>query len=588
MIELSEKKKQIIKKDGHLLIIGGPGSGKTFISILKASYIVKNCITTTQKVLFLSFARPTVSRVIQAIQENVNVTEEISKSILVDTYHSFFWKVIKTHGYLLGLPRKLSILTPSMEAVMLSAIRGLDSSQEEIKILINTERLRLAFEQGLICFDLFAHFAGKILLGSDKISKTLSGVFPVVILDEFQDTNFDQWRFVCQLGTRSKMIALADPKQRIYDFLGASQERIDDFIRVFAPSEFDISDENYRNNETEISIFGDDLLSGNFKAKYKGIILRGYRSNKQQAHSYLKYEVLNAIRRIKSLDNKKWSLAILTPTKRMMRRVSEFLLSESKSLPPIYNNAMIDIEGVVLSAEIIAFLLQPQESQKDLIGFISMVKNFFLGRGSDKPRKSDINEAVRINKALEKLPKLSQKSLLVSMIEAYNICKSIKKNGNPDDDWLAVRKTLELGNCIRLKQVAEEAKNVRLLDKGSQLRDSLSKDWRENGFYKNALKIVRQAFIREHFSNASRPETGVIVMNMHKAKGKQFDEVIIFEGWPHRQKGIIVSNPDRIIPGNKTENIGISEKYNFRVSVTRARFQTTIMTPEDDPCILFQ
>ncbi len=588
MIELSENKKQIIQKDGHLIIIGGPGSGKTFVSILKASHIANNYLTTTQKVLFLSFARPTVSRVIQAIEENIQFTTEIKNSILVDTYHSFFWKVIKAHGYLVGLPRKLSILSPPSEAVILSAIRSSDKSAEEIKAIVNNERFRLATEEGRVCFDLFAHFAGNILHGSDKIRRIISGVFPVIILDEFQDTNSDQWRLVIQLGLYSKLIALADPKQRIYDFLGASQERIDNFKQTFTPSEFDISDENYRNKDTEITIFGDDLISGNFKANYKGIVLKAYPPNKNQAYSYLKYEVLNSIKRLKSLDKKNWSVAILTPTKKMMRQVSDALLSDSKSLPSIHNHAMIDVEGVVLSAEIIAFLLQPNESEEDTIEFILMIKNFFLGRGGDKPTKLDIYEAERIGKALEKLnKKIPKNSILLPMINRYTICKSLIKTGNPDKDWLAVRSLLEQGTCKRLKQVAEEAKNIKLLDRGTQLRDSLSRDWRENGLYNNALKIVRQAFIREHFSTTVKPETGVIVMNMHKAKGKQFDEVIIFEGWPHKQNGVIVSNPDRIILGNKIENAGISAKYNFRVSATRAKLQTTIMTPEDDPCILF-
>jgi DNA helicase-2/ATP-dependent DNA helicase PcrA len=89
---------------GHLLVSGGPGSGKTTVSILKAAKLARESLPPEARVLFLSFARATVSRVLEAIDEERQISPAEKKWIEVDTYHSFFWRILKAHGYLIGLP----------------------------------------------------------------------------------------------------------------------------------------------------------------------------------------------------------------------------------------------------------------------------------------------------------------------------------------------------------------------------------------------------------------------------------------------------------------------------------------------------
>ena len=67
-MQLTEKQLEIMDAEGPLLVTGGPGSGKTSVSILKAAHIAESDLRPGQKVLFLSFARATVSRVVEAIE----------------------------------------------------------------------------------------------------------------------------------------------------------------------------------------------------------------------------------------------------------------------------------------------------------------------------------------------------------------------------------------------------------------------------------------------------------------------------------------------------------------------------------------
>jgi DNA helicase-2/ATP-dependent DNA helicase PcrA len=601
MVDLTEAQKAVVEAGGHQLVTGGPGSGKTTVSILKAAKIAQQGLRLGQHILFLSFARATVSRVLEAIEEENEIARKEKQRIEVDTYHSFFWRILKTHGYLVGFPRRMTILTPPNEAIALSAVRGgykkasklTPEEKAEKRLREEAERIRLAKEEGKICFDLFADRVAALLHGSHRVRSLISTMYPFIILDEFQDTSADQWRVVQALGRDSILIALADPEQRIFDFIGADPERLNHFKAAFNPAVHDLAGDNHRSKGTEIALFGNDILAGKFRQNaYQGITFKSFESNPNQASATLVLQVRQARKRLIDSGKRNWSLAILVPTKRMTRFVSDALREPFGALPAIVHTAAVDMEGPILAAEIVAFLLQQAGDPGCLDEFVELLCKYFHGRGGSAPTKGDMEEAAIYRAALAKWngclaagKPTPGNSVLKATATVYKGTATLALTGDPDRDWVAVRSVLENGKCPRLNEVAKEVRNVRLLERGTQLRQALAQDWRDFNGYRNSLAITRQAFVQEHFATAHKPESGVVVMNMHKAKGKQFDEVIIFEGWPKRIKRKIF-NSDRIVPGNIRDRAITQARQNFRVSVTRAKVRTTILTPKDDPCIL--
>ena len=601
MFELTNMQKAILAATGHLLVTGGPGSGKTTVAILKAASIAEAELRPAQSILFLSFARATVARITEAIEEEKALSRDAKRRIDVDTYHAFFWRILKTHGYLIGLPRRLEIVTPPNEAIALSAIRREYEPENKLTEALKrekrereaAERTRLA-QEGRVSFGLFAHYVGRLLNASTKVRRLMVDAFPFVILDEFQDTTPDQWHVVKALGVGGTLIALADPEQRIFEFAGAEAKRLQQYRDTFHPAEFGLKADNHRSKGTEIALFGNDILTGKFtRQEYAGIHFGGFESNPNQAFAFIHGCTLQARARLIKSGKRDWTLAVLVPTKKLTRLVSDTFRSPLNGMPPIAHSAAIDMEGAILAAEFLAFLLQQVSGAEGHKRAVELMSAFFRGRDGEALTKGNAKEADDISNAHDRCAvkliagqRLPTNSIFHAIRETIDAALAAALTGDPYTDWLALWRVLQKSACPRLRKIAEELRNVRLLDRGTQLRQALAADWRANGAYPNALSITREAFVHEHFATAGRPERGVTVMNMHKAKGKQFDEVIIFEGWPRFQGRKIVANLDRIVRNNQRSADMGQARQNFRVSVTRAKSRTTILTPRGDRCVL--
>jgi DNA helicase-2/ATP-dependent DNA helicase PcrA len=567
-IVLTAKHQQLLETNGYILVLGGPGCGKTSIALLKSDYeIQRKRLKQHQRILFLSFARATIARVAQQCGKLKLCTD---RSLLeINTYHGFAWNLLRSHGYLLN-SRTIRLLPPPEAAAKLSTI------DRESQLI---EKRRLFYEEGLLHFDLFA-IATELLSRTQRLLSVISDAYPLIILDEFQDTNSDEWEMIQALGKASVLIALADADQRIYEFRGADPKRIGEFISGYSPTQFDFGDENNRSNGTDIVLFGNDLLTGANKTKtYNDVAVVPYGFyNGRSAHFAFKTNLIRGIRRQHN-GNRSWSIAVLVPTKRLMLVISDYLSSETDGLPAIPHDVALDAEAPALAAVLIAGLLEGGSSEGEIVQrlILDLCAHMRGRRGNVPPNQNDLELASALSGfVLSGTIRGRKRQQLVS--EARRITAercATQMSGDPSEDWLSIRKLLSSSEAKAIQTVADDAKYLRLLHKRATLRGRLSELWRATGCYAGAVAAVRDALLKEHFSTSTTEWRGVNVMTMHKSKGKEFDEVFIYE----------TNHQGRIVRANASDNEVAQARLALRVAVTRAVSRTTILSPKNDMCV---
>ncbi len=568
-IEQCEKRLRLLNCDQHALVLGGAGSGKTTLALLKAQKIIQSTLLTHQSVLFHSFSRSAITRLMEA---SIGVIDrESRKSLSIQTLHSFFWGVIQSHAYLLGLPRKLRILLPYDERCLSNGLKETDLLWKEWL----SSREMLCRKEGRVAFDLFAPLAVELLGKSEQLRQLLSQRHPWIIVDEAQDTNPISWRAIELLSSRSTIICLADLEQQIFDHLpGIGPERVEAIRKTLLPFELDLGSENNRSPTTEIALFANSIRAAKPSGPYNGVSSLGFNWKKPYDSRTIRMAIGVINRRIKTATGQ-WpkSIAILLPSGTSTARLSAAMSSWDR---PIKHKLLFDEVEVMLAARFAAFLLEPKCIDRlhvDLHHALTLLAQLKRARG--------LKEAERYlewsKKAIQGKP-INAKAV-VSCKHVLETLTSTKLTGDPISDWNSVKRLLRETNEPTLQEVARHLEMVIAFNRGKRIAADLSISWQVHGQYSNARQTLESALARDQLIGGEDDKVKIQIMTIHKSKGKQFDGVILIR--EARPNGRTMESSfiwrDDPAPYQRSRKI-------LSVGITRARFHTLILQPPWPTC----
>jgi len=252
-------------QDGPLLVLAGPGSGKTRVLTYRIARLIEESPDARFRVLGITFTNKAAAEMRSRID---GLLTDGRDRVLLTTFHAFAAEVLRQHGSHVGLKPDFGILSEKgdREAVLADAIRAVLAPDDEFKpraaqllpvidrmldrcVLPDEAEKRLGkqpnarevaaiyaeyraqlIKANLLDFASLLAISVDLLERKPAIAKQIRRVYPYVCVDECQDTNSAQFRLLIQLVPENtpNLFIVADDDQVIYQWNGANPARLQD------------------------------------------------------------------------------------------------------------------------------------------------------------------------------------------------------------------------------------------------------------------------------------------------------------------------------------------------------------------------
>lgn len=286
--------------EGPLLILAGPGSGKTRVITQRIAYLIRTCGVSPRRIMAVTFTNKAAREMKERLEKLLG---QVAENLSVGTFHSICARILRQDGKPAGLDANFVIYDEEdQQSLIKQCLQDLDFDPKQY----NPQKIRSAIsyaksqhlspagfaaqsnshwddviakvyeryqeqlsQSNAVDFDDLLMKVVQLFEKHEDVLEKYRNRYLHLLVDEFQDTNITQYKLVRLLGGKHRNICVVgDPDQSIYSWRFADIRNILSFEKDYPEAKTVVLEQNYRSTRTILEA-ASSIISVNKKRKPK-------------------------------------------------------------------------------------------------------------------------------------------------------------------------------------------------------------------------------------------------------------------------------------------------------------------------------
>ena len=595
--------------EGPLLILAGAGSGKTTVLVNRIAYILQSELCKPWQILAITFTNKAAGELKERI---CNAVPEGGSDIWAATFHSTCARILRRYGDRIGFTSHFTVYgTDDQKKLVKDILKQLNYDEKMLPVKRVLNEISKAKDEMLTPQEMLKRAGYDNLKQSvakvyeiyqsrlktadamdfdDMLCKTVElfqkcpdilefyqNQFKYIMVDEYQDTNKVQYKFVSMLAVKyGNICVVGDDDQSIYKFRGATIENILSFENTFKGAKMIRLEQNYRSTQNILNA-ANGVISNNTMRKGKTLWTENAVGDKIEVHTsdserdeaqFIAKTILDGV-----ADGRKFSdFAILYRMNAQSNSIEQALSRSGIPHRVIGGRRFYDREEI---RDMVAYLQVINNPHDDVrlgriinvpkrgIGATTLEKASEIAAGLGESIYSVIKDAdvyPQLSRAATKLKSFvalidglmeAEQSGDYSLAELYNLILE-------HTDYEKYLKTEKDNPDVRIENIEELSSNI----------IKFEEDYAEEASLSNFLEEIS---LQTDIDNYDAEADSSVMMTLHSAKGLEFPVVFI----AGLEEGVFPSiatmmNPDELNEERRLAYVGIT-RAKEKLYITKAK-----------------